>query len=161
MRAAAEKRGIQNIEDLAHAAIRSVQEGGDRPTQETLDFAMLVAEAYHIAVTTARYLTDLYDKNRKGRPWRSSNLEPVELMTANIREDRADDCEGFAAGLGSLMYGTANGKDCGNLLYDATRCIVRCWLPFVTLGQAARNGEDPQYNTGWWLSFFDFVLAFC
>lgn len=71
-----------------------------------------------------------------------------ELMTANIREDRADDCEGFAAGIASLMYGTAHGEDCGNLLYDATRCIVRCWLPIVSLGQSSRNGEGAQYNTG-------------
>lgn len=77
VRAAADRRGFTDIESLARATTQSVKGGASRPSRETLDFAMIVAEAYHIAVTTARYLTDQYDKNVSGKPWRSYNLDPV------------------------------------------------------------------------------------
>lgn len=128
--------------------MQSIAEGGARPTLETLDFAMIVAEAYHMDVTTARYLTDLVDKNVKGEPWSAAGLKPVEQMTATISETGADDCEGFAAGLASRMYGTVHGQECDNLLYNATRAILRCWLPIVSLGLTVRSGgEGAQYKT--------------
>ena len=73
-------------------------------------------------------------------------------MTANIREDGADDCEGFAAGMASLMYGIANSTPAEASTQEekvlaAARAMCRCWVPMVTLGQATRFGsEGDQYD---------------
>jgi len=123
-------------------------------------------------ISPCRYLTDLVDKNKQNRPWRSANLDATESMDADLEETRGDDCEGAAAALSSLIYSIVKGQRCGNRVHDATRdvlryfavasdsCFVyvyiidvtrRCWLPMVSLGQARRteNGDPnmAQYNT--------------
>lgn len=70
LRAAAELRGIPiaEMERLAAIAGQDVQHplNPARPADETVTFAMLLAEAVWVAVTRAHYLTDAYDKNRPG-----------------------------------------------------------------------------------------------
>ena len=154
--AAGMRRGIPGERVQALAAAAAADAGAPtqraRPEAETLEFAMLCAEGVYLAVTRARYLTDAYDTNKPNGPWRVTGLEPVECMTANIREDGADDCEGFAAGVASLMYGIANGDASASAVHTAARAVCRCWVPMVTLGQAVRwETNDPnmaQYNTG-------------
>ena len=149
--AAAQLRGISktDMETLASNASQSIAKGGSTPSAATVTFAMLVAEAVFTAVTRAHYLTDAFDANAPGSRWRESKLNPVECMTANIREDGGDDCEGFAAGMASLMYGIAKGPEPSHAVHAAARAICRCWVPMVTLGQATRSGgEGDQYDLG-------------
>lgn len=155
--AAAELRGIPDAEVamLAAAALRDATHGERerraQPSADTVKFAMLVAEAAYVAVTRAHYLTDAFDANKPGRAWRDALMEPVERMSANMREDGADDCEGYAAGAASIMYGIARGAEDDRRwpVHAAARAICRCYLPLVTLGQAVRTGGDgPQYNLG-------------
>ena len=159
LKAAALRRGLADgeLSALAAAALAdaSGEEGRPAAAPDTVKFAMLVADALYIAVTTAHYLTDAFDKNTPGSRWRPSQMMPVEQMVASIRESRADDCEGYAAGVASLMYGIVHGDAAaGGPLYAAVHAILCCWVPVVALGQAERSLASEsdenmkQYNTG-------------
>lgn len=152
VRAAASRRGIMpgDVDKLAAAALDDIfsknTEKPDAPQQETIRFAILVAEAAYLVASSVHYMTDMVDTNTYS--WRQSGLQPVERMSAQLRLSRAGDCEDYAREVSEVFRSLTRTSAPDRKVLDAASAVARCYIPLAILGLVDRpEGSDPQYET--------------
>ena len=155
VRAAATRRGISldALPALAMSALADIgnQEERERPAEDTVRFARLVAEGVLLAVQSVFYSTDMKDDNLVGNEYSERKIRPIEDWSANLRGERAGDCEDYGREVVELFRGIRRVEG-NSAVVRAARSVARLYVAFATMGATPRSpdmGKDyDQYNMG-------------
>lgn len=142
------------VRAVADAAAADIAAGGDAPADDTVRWAVLVAEALATAPTALPYLTDTNDRNTRGaRGYSKSRRRTVERFSAAARVTRSGDCEDLAREMVNVTSAIlCRSTGWSSPVAAAAHALLRCYVASLQLGcmRAAERepGEADPYSTG-------------
>jgi hypothetical protein len=149
------QRSPQELARLAGVALADATAGArlPRPKEETVVFAVLVAEALQLVPNSFPYMPDSLDTNARGARHVERKRKPSEFFNAAARVCRSGDCEDLAREMVTVAASIVRGT-WSTPLVQAAQAVLRCYLVSLQLGciekppaERALGSNDP-YSTG-------------